>query len=136
MSELTSPDGERIVAFREGSRWTPAFGPIRTPLPEALAPRVRDRGVYLITGGLGGVGLETARELAASARARLALLAREILPPREDWARYLAERPADDRVARQLRELMSIEASGSELLLLQADVTDEAAVARLRVTGS
>ena len=44
----------------------------RTGLPR----RLRERGVYLITGGLGGVALELAESLAHSARARLVLVTR------------------------------------------------------------
>ena len=45
---------------------------------------LKPRGVYLITGGLGGIGLTLARWLAANTSARLMLTARTPLPPREE----------------------------------------------------
>jgi NAD(P)-dependent dehydrogenase (short-subunit alcohol dehydrogenase family) len=49
--------------------------------------------VYLLTGGLGGIGLTVARMLARDYQARLVLVARAPLPPREEWATWLAHRP-------------------------------------------
>ena len=53
----------------------------QTPLP------LRQSGVYLITGGFGGVGMKLAEFLAKKVKARLILLGREQLPPREEWDR-------------------------------------------------
>ena len=57
----------------------------------ALAPTdtgalpLKVRGVYLITGGTGGIGVTLAEWLAARVSARLVLTARRELPPREQW---------------------------------------------------
>ena len=44
-----------------------------------------ERGVYLITGGLGDLGLVIAEELAREFRARLVLLGRTPLVPAQQW---------------------------------------------------
>ena len=110
---------ETVVAWRHGVRWVRSFGPARLDHEDGPVPRVRDGGVYLITGGLGGVGLTLAAELAGRARVKLALLGRTALPPREAWD------DADERV-RRVREL---EAAGAEVLTVTADVTDEVSLA-------
>ncbi len=46
---------------------------------------LRPGGVYLITGGLGGIALGLAEHLAADCGARLVLFGRTGLPPRERW---------------------------------------------------
>ena len=54
---------DRLVAVRGNTRWTPRLA----ASPAApVAPPVRERGTYLITGGLGGIGLVLARALAES----------------------------------------------------------------------
>ena len=48
-------------------------------------------GVYLITGGLGNVGLVLAEHLFRTKRARLVLTTRSELPPRAEWENWLQE---------------------------------------------
>ncbi|MFD3806992.1 SDR family NAD(P)-dependent oxidoreductase [Streptomyces sp. NPDC058619] len=73
LAELAAgvPDGE--VRYEAGRRMVREILP--TPAP-AHPARLRERGVYLITGGLGGVGLSLARHLARTVRARLVLCGR------------------------------------------------------------
>ncbi|GAA1300091.1 type I polyketide synthase [Saccharothrix xinjiangensis] len=122
------------VAFRGGDRWEQSFRPVRVPAGGAVP--LRDRGAYLITGGLGDVGFTLAEHLARTRHARLALLGRTPLPPRADWAAWLDRHPADDRVSVALRRVRGLEAAGGEVLTLTADVADadsvRAAVARVR----
>jgi amino acid adenylation domain-containing protein len=113
---------ETVVAWRHGARWVRSFGPARLDAEESLASRVRDGGVYLITGGLGGLGLTLAAELARHGQVKLALLGRTPLPPRESWDQAAA---AGDERVRRVREL---EAEGAEVLAVAADVTDEASL--------
>jgi acyl transferase domain-containing protein len=49
-----------MVALRGPHRWVETFEPVRIRAPEAPAPRLRHQGVYLISGGLGGIGLALA----------------------------------------------------------------------------
>jgi amino acid adenylation domain-containing protein len=64
---------DRVVAWRHGYRWVRAYEP--ATIERGPAP-IRDRGAYLITGGLGGVGLILADHMATTYGARLALVGR------------------------------------------------------------
>lgn len=112
MAELLSGAPEEVVAYRADQRWVPTFEPVRLREQSAPPRRLRPEGVYLITGGLGGVGLELAGYLARTVRARLVLVSR-------------SDRPLQADASRRLREL---EAMGAEVLILRADVTDEGQV--------
>lgn len=107
VTEVEVPDGELLVAYRGPHRWVRTFEPLHPTLGrEALAAhRLRKNGVYLITGGLGGIGLALARYLARQWQARLVLLGRTVSPVK---AKAVAE----------------LEALGAEVLVLQADVAD------------
>ncbi|HSR23942.1 MAG TPA: KR domain-containing protein, partial [Candidatus Eisenbacteria bacterium] len=123
LAEVTRPATGEVVALRDDGRWLRAFE--RSPLPPAPAgpeAGLRERGVYLVTGGLGGIGLALAAELARRVRARLALVARSRLPERERWTELAAH--GDDRTARQIRSIMALEEAGAEVEVLSADVTD------------
>jgi phthiocerol/phenolphthiocerol synthesis type-I polyketide synthase E len=130
LAELLAPAGpdQPVVAYRGPHRWVPEFASL--PLPASASPlsRLRPGGSYLITGGLGGVGLTFAEELARSAGARLTLLGRSGLPPREEWDGWLAHHGEDDATSRRLLRLRQIEELGGEVLVVAADVADEAQV--------
>ncbi|WP_437675093.1 type I polyketide synthase [Sorangium sp. So ce131] len=108
LAEAHAAPGEPVAAYRGPHRWAPTVEPF--PLEAApAAPRLlRERGVYLITGGLGGIGLAVADYLARTARARLLLVGRSS--------------PTDA----QRRQIEALERAGAEVLTLRADVADRA----------
>jgi acyl transferase domain-containing protein len=125
--ELSLPPAERIVAWRGLRRWLQDFQPLRLEGgPDGGLPRPRRGGTWLITGGTGGIGLELAAFLAREAGARLALLGRSGLPPREAWDGWLATHGPADRTSRRIARVREIEALGGEVLVLAGDVTDRA----------
>jgi 6-methylsalicylic acid synthase len=70
----------------------------------------RPDGTYLITGGLGALGLEVARWLAGRGARRIVLAGRRGMPPRREW---------DDARAEAIR---GIEKAGAAVYVLPADV--------------
>jgi acyl transferase domain-containing protein len=110
------PDA-RVVALRGRRRWLPSYEPL-TPAVSSK-PAVRRDGVYLVTGGLGKIGLLTARALAETDRVRLVLLGRAGLPDRALWD---DEHPA--RTAAAIAAVRGFEASGSTVRVVAADVSD------------
>ncbi|MER5950458.1 SDR family oxidoreductase [Streptomyces sp. NPDC001904] len=126
LAELAAPVGERTVALRGNHRWAPTFV-ADTPAVRTSAP-VRENGVYLITGGLGKIGLLSARVLAERQQVALVLLGRTGLPPRETWDN--AQHPEATRsVIDAVREL---EALGSRVLVSATDVADRSAMLALK----
>jgi thioesterase domain-containing protein/NAD(P)-dependent dehydrogenase (short-subunit alcohol dehydrogenase family) len=132
--ELARPPQSGRTLLRGGERWRGSFER-RSPQPR-IASRLRDGGVYLITGGLGGIGLVVAEHLARTRKAKLALIGRSALPARDDWARVLAESAPADKTAQRLRSLERLERLGAEVLPIAADVANveqmRDAVARVR----
>ena len=84
LAEILDDSTDEVVAYRGATRWTPGFE--RIAAPRGGAPvRLRERGVYLITGGLGGIGLTLAEDLARSCRARVILVSRSSFSERAEW---------------------------------------------------
>lgn len=123
-AELAEPRPAAVVAWRAGRRFQRSFAP--APLAALPAGRVvvREGGTYLITGGLGGIGLAIAERLARRARVNLVLLARHGLPARAEWTRWLATHGELDPTSRRLRSLMQLESLGSQVLVRAADVAN------------
>ncbi|MGP3990049.1 SDR family NAD(P)-dependent oxidoreductase [Streptomyces sp. 3N207] len=126
--------GDRWIAMRGRRRWLLTYAQVPEPRTRDAAGPLRERGTYLITGGLGGIGLAVAESLAKAVRARLVLTARSPFPAREEWDRLLGgdlrdtAQGADDSVLETVRRLRRIEEHGAEVLVCQADVADEAAM--------
>jgi acyl transferase domain-containing protein/acyl carrier protein len=126
-AELECGAEEAVIALRGAHRWVQAFEPVSLPAPEPASRRPRERGVYWITGGLGGLGRGLAEHLGRTLQARLVLTGRSAFPEREAWDRWLAEHGPDDRTSRTIHTLRGILSAGGEVLVLQADITDEKA---------
>ncbi len=122
-----SPRGTEIAAYRAAHRWVPVIKPHRLDDPgdpgNGTAP-LKQGGVYLVTGGLGGMGLTLAQYLAKSVNARLILVGRSALPPREEWDRWLEDHDHDDPVGRKIAKIREMERSGAEVMVAAADVAD------------
>jgi 6-methylsalicylic acid synthase len=86
----------------------------------------RRDGTYLITGGLGVLGLEVARWLATRGATRIVLAGRRPFPPRRDW-----DSVTEEVTRRQIEVIRALEASGVTVRALALDVTDADQAARL-----
>ncbi|MCP4653886.1 MAG: acyltransferase domain-containing protein, partial [bacterium] len=130
LAELTARPAERVVAYRGGDRWVEGFEPL-TLDDETAGPGLRVEGVYLITGGLGGVGFVLAEALASELRARLVLTGRVELPERSAWEEWLASHDDDDAVAGKIRKVARLEELGAEVLVARADAADRERMAEV-----
>jgi acyl transferase domain-containing protein len=130
LTEIRASTTSPAIAYRCGRRWVQDYEPVRLGAPAVGRSRLRQRGVYLLTGGLGGVGLAMALCLARTVQARLVLVGRSSFPERADWPRWLAEHGAGDRTSIQIRRLQDLEALGAEVLTITANVADRAAMER------
>ena len=135
LAELLSPPGSQFIALRGARRWQREFSDVRVPadggdLP--AGPGLRERGVYVITGGLGGIGITLAEDLATRLSARLVLVSRSALPERSDWDTYLSSHGTTERAGRAIAAIRRMERAGAEVLVVAADVTDEAGARRVR----
>ena len=134
LEELAAKIPDPIVAYRGKHRWVQTFEAIRLEKVDYLKLRLRDHGVYLIMGGLGGIGLVLAEYLAQTVQAKLVLMGRSSLPPRGEWESWLKTHGEQDALSRKLLKLQSFEDMGAEVLTISADVTEmnqmEAAIAQ------
>jgi acyl transferase domain-containing protein/D-arabinose 1-dehydrogenase-like Zn-dependent alcohol dehydrogenase/acyl carrier protein len=108
---LADPHGEDQVALRGGQVHAPRLERLKTPLPEPR-PIHPDR-TWLITGGLGGLGLALAGYLATAGARYLVLISRR--PPGEEAAAIIA----------------GLESRGVTVTVFAADVADAERMAQV-----
>ncbi|MET7480024.1 SDR family NAD(P)-dependent oxidoreductase [Streptomyces sp. NPDC005648] len=107
-AELADPGRTGIVAARGGERRQPRLVPVARETAEVTGPPVTAGGLYLITGGLGGIAHDIAACLIASYGIRLLLVGRS---------------PADGAKAARLAELRALGPADS-VVHEQVDVAD------------
>ncbi|MGK0153139.1 MAG: acyl transferase domain-containing protein/thioesterase domain-containing protein [Neolewinella sp.] len=122
--ELLADDAPSIVALRTPKRWTPQLRPTQLPPANAQPLWLADGDVVLITGGLGGMGRVLARHFAEQRKVRLALLSRTAMPERSEWQGLLADPGTSNRLRDRIEWVISLETSGTEVMVVQGDVTD------------
>ncbi|MEO5589860.1 MAG: SDR family NAD(P)-dependent oxidoreductase, partial [Gemmatimonadaceae bacterium] len=105
--ELSSDGMDRTVAYRDGDRWVETMDSVRLEAG-ADTSRIRESGVYVITGGLGGIGFSLAEHLARTARARVVLMGR-------------STEGAEEKIS-------VLEKLGAEVMVVAVDVTVESEV--------
>ena len=122
VAECAQPAANPCVAFRQSERWVEDFEPT-TPRAQPASPRLKEKGVYWITGGLGGIGLLIAEHLARTVRARLVLTGRTAFPPASEWDAILAS-PEKSETQDNIRKFREWQALGADVLTIKTDVTD------------
>jgi acyl transferase domain-containing protein/acyl carrier protein len=129
-AELRRPaDPGTEIALSAGRRWVLDYQQVSLTDD---APQLRDGGCYLITGGIGGIGITIAEDLAHRAKAHLVLIARTDLPPRERWDAHLARQGVADRAGRAIAAIRRMEHAGATVQTIRADVSDPADLRRVR----
>lgn len=127
LARLAQRDGEDQGAYRDGRWFVPRLHAATDSGDHAETLRVRADSTYLITGGLGDLGLTVARRLVDRGARRLVLLGRRGLPERSRWDKLAADDPALPRIA----AVRAMEAEGATVLAVAVDATDSAQMSAL-----
>lgn len=128
-SELAKPINEdNILALRGEYIWLPEYENTAPPKIPAKLPRLKHKGVYLLTGGLGGIALCMADFLAKEVNARMLLVGRSYFPPQQDWQQWLDDHAPQNATSEKIRQLQEIEKNGGEVMVISGDIADKNAM--------
>ncbi|HUO37080.1 MAG TPA: type I polyketide synthase, partial [Mycobacterium sp.] len=114
-----------VLTLKDGEFCAPVLAPlsgepVRPPL------RCRPDAAYLVTGGMGALGLLMAAWLAERGARRLILAGRTALPPRRDW-----DTVADPALRAKIAAIRSLESRGVSVEAVALDVGSSEAVQAL-----
>lgn len=126
ISELSMESFASSVAYRKDRRWVQSYEPTRLGSPRDKELPLRKKGVYLITGGLGKIGLAMAEYLAGSVQARLILVGRSEFPARAAWEKWIEQHGEGDAMSRRIQRLLKLETLGAKVEVFSADSADSA----------
>lgn len=120
--EFKETELQPVVAYRGQYRWIQNFKPTSLAKPKGITHRLKKEGVYLITGGFGGMGSTVSEYLAATLKARLVLTTRSPFPKRAEWEQWIKDHSPDDPTTQRIQLVKTIEQKGGQVLVCQADV--------------
>ncbi|MEM9293426.1 MAG: beta-ketoacyl synthase N-terminal-like domain-containing protein [Acidobacteriota bacterium] len=139
---------ETVVAQRGASRWVEGFEAVPTSSSLDAAPGedsrveqnsdvvLRPGSTWLVTGGLGGLGITLAEALVSRWGARVVVVGRTELPATEERESFRRQvdpsRPESRRALERLERLEGLEALSEDVLFVQGDITQREDVQRLR----
>lgn len=123
LENICDPDWPRMVAVRHQERYVQTLGEYQTALPENCQSQdaIRKGGVYIITGGAGGVGLSLAEQMAKTCPVQLILLQRRQFPDRETWMKEVKVNE-DPEMREVLGKMIYIESLGSRVSCVQVNI--------------
>ncbi len=119
----TAEEAPLILALRNGKLYEEILSlqNVAEAKENYIAPK--QDGIYLITGGTGGLGLEIGKYLAETGAGTLCLLSRQGMPPRDKWDGIL-EKNRNRKMIGKIRSVLEMEELGAKVLVESADVCD------------
>jgi phthiocerol/phenolphthiocerol synthesis type-I polyketide synthase A len=126
LAPMLRTPAKSILSLRDGGFFAPGLKtvsgePVREPL------RCRPDAAYLITGGLGALGLLTAGWLADRGARRVILAGRTALPPRRDWDSDTNDAATQEKI----NAVRALEARGVAVEAVALDIGSPEAMAAL-----
>ncbi|NEO71398.1 type I polyketide synthase [Moorena sp. SIO3H5] len=119
IAEIVDSDGEDHISFRNGQRYVARL--MRSSQMEKFQSlSFHSDATYLITGGLGFLGLKLAQWMVERGAINLVLTGRKGLPPRPQWANL----SANSEEGNKTRIITLLEKSGAKVTVCSADITD------------
>ena len=131
LMEIEHKDSEFYVALRDGKRFVEEFASIHPNVLPDNNIEIKDKGVYLITGGLGNMGLCFADYLASVASGiKLILVSRSSFPSQDQWEKLELE-GKDEQLTKRLDIIRKLTGQGHDITVYQADISIESNVNNL-----
>ncbi|MGG1149685.1 type I polyketide synthase [Bacillus wiedmannii] len=120
------------VAYRSGERYVEEFAEVNLPSLVDEEVVLRENGVYIITGGTGGIGLELAKDLARRQKnLKFVLVNRSSLPKPSLWDEIIHS--GDElKLSEKLKKIRDIEKLGSKVITRCINVSDINAMSQMR----
>ncbi|BBC27201.1 AMP-binding protein [Pseudanabaena sp. ABRG5-3] len=130
LQEFSTLSKEAEISYRDGQRFVSRLARVDfSQSPKQEVP-FKHGGTYLLTGGLGGIGLEIAKYLLREYQARLLIVGRTPLPSRSSWAEHLQQsNPIADKILayqslEQIEHQSNIHSNISNIIYQAVNITD------------
>jgi malonyl CoA-acyl carrier protein transacylase len=101
------PESGRLIAYRGGQRYLQRYKSL--PFPEKYHPIHRNKQIYVISGGLGDIGLIFAEYLSKAPNSVVLLLHHSPFPRKKEWNRLLSNKGTPTSIKRKISKIQQLE---------------------------
>ncbi len=126
---------ETIITYSGTERWTEIIEPVSL---NASSPSgielLKENGVYLVTGGSGGISKTLSRMIAQKVKSSLVWTGRKELPARSEWQTLIESNDTEPNLKDTLNTILQVEQLGSTVHYYSIDVTDFTAMEKMVLT--
>ncbi|WP_018765031.1 SDR family NAD(P)-dependent oxidoreductase [Bacillus sp. 105MF] len=122
VDEIESNDGFAKISYRYGNRFVERVKDIKEDENSLNKFDVEQNGVYLITGGMGAIGLKIAKMIASKNNVNFIFINRTPVPAREEWDSII-HGTSNPGLGKKLSKVVEIEEMGSKVFLHSGDVS-------------
>lgn len=119
LHKITTPSTERSIAIREGRHYVEYIAPQEKAVTHTDA-KLRADGAYIITGGLGGLGLKCANWILDKGGKHLVLISRKTIPPVHFWPTITEDSPEYTTI----QQLLVLQDKGATVEVVSLDIRD------------
>ncbi|WP_071187591.1 SDR family NAD(P)-dependent oxidoreductase [Trichormus sp. NMC-1] len=119
LAEFSAFTSEPEVAYRNGQRLVSRLQKTDFAEQEQQELPFKKGGVYLITGGLGGIGVKIAKYLLEHYQARLLLIGRTPLPDESSWKNY---QEGEDKLSAKIQAYQQLRQLPGSVLYQAVDI--------------
>jgi len=124
----TGFEDQPVVAYRGAGRWIETYEPVKLESnrtsPSPRESRFKEKGVYMVTGGFGGMGFALAEHLVETLNARLVLVDILTPPTGEKLDEWLTSDERKEEIREKKEKIKEWEARGAEIQVHDVDVSD------------
>ena len=123
---------ETVISYTGTERWTEIIEPVSLR-DHAVAGMelLREGGIYLITGGSGGIGKTLSLMIAEKIKCTFIWTGRKSLPPKSAWSKLIEQKSHDLNLTDTLKTILQIEQLGSTVFYYSVEVTDLTAMGQM-----
>lgn len=123
IDELEMSPDKYQVAYREGKRYVEELEERDISKIQRKKITIKPDGAYIVAGGTGGLGLETAKFLAAGGNINIALISRKGIPARNKWEEILSA-GKDAKMCAEIQSVKEIEKKGAAVVCYSAELSN------------
>ncbi len=113
------------VSYRNGLRYLEELSIVYMHKIQAKEIQPKDTGVYIITGGTGGLGLEMGKNLSSLGKISLCLINRTEMPAREEWESLIENPSTEKKLIHKIQSIREMEQTGANVICVKCDVSKE-----------
>ena len=130
LEDIYSNNTNYFTALRNSKKYLEEFTEVDMRKVDEDKISLRQFGVYIITGGIGHIGLNIANYIAHKAKVEFILVSRRDFPVKDQWNQVI-EKYEDEKLCSIINKIKDIEVLGSKVYVYKADISNEESVKTL-----